>query len=98
MSACQNQATSQIGFLNFIPKPKDAMPEVAVTFFGTLMKTGCMMSLISTCSPCARNRLRPRVDPLSQLRTPQQSTSPLRHALAQPFDVELDAFKVVVRA
>jgi hypothetical protein len=34
------------GFLHFIPQPKDPMPEVAVTFFGALMKTGYMMPLI----------------------------------------------------
>jgi uncharacterized membrane protein YphA (DoxX/SURF4 family) len=34
------------GFLNFIPRPKDPMPEVAVTFFGALMKTGYMLPLI----------------------------------------------------
>lgn len=34
------------GFLNFIPRPKDSMPEVAVTFFGALMKTGYMFPLI----------------------------------------------------
>jgi uncharacterized membrane protein YphA (DoxX/SURF4 family) len=35
------------GFLHFIPQPKDAMPEVAVTFFAALMKTGYMLPLIS---------------------------------------------------
>jgi hypothetical protein len=35
------------GFLNFIPRPKDPMPEVAVAFLGALMKTGYMMPLIS---------------------------------------------------
>ena len=34
------------GFLNFIPRPKAPMPEVAVTLFGALMKTGYMFPLI----------------------------------------------------
>jgi hypothetical protein len=34
------------GYLNFIPRPKTPMPEVAVTFFEALMKTGYMMPLI----------------------------------------------------
>jgi uncharacterized membrane protein YphA (DoxX/SURF4 family) len=34
------------GFLHFIPQPKAPLPEVAVTFFGALMKTGYMMPLI----------------------------------------------------
>lgn len=34
------------GFLNFIPRPKDPMPEAAVTLFQGLMKSGYMMPLI----------------------------------------------------
>jgi hypothetical protein len=35
------------GFLNFIPRPKTPMPEVALTFLGALAKTGYMLPLIS---------------------------------------------------
>jgi len=34
------------GFLNFIPQPKDPMPEGAMAFAGALMKTGYMMPLV----------------------------------------------------
>lgn len=34
------------GFLDFIPKPKEPMPEAAVAFAGALMKTGYMMPLV----------------------------------------------------
>ena len=34
------------GFLNFIPQPKDPMPEGAAAFAGALMKTGYMMRLV----------------------------------------------------
>ena len=34
------------GFLNFIPRPKDPMPEAAVALFQGLMKSGDMMPLI----------------------------------------------------
>ncbi len=34
------------GFLNFIPQPKDPMPEGAVAFAGALMKTGYIMPLV----------------------------------------------------
>jgi hypothetical protein len=34
------------GFLHFIPQPRAPLPEVAVMFFGALMKTGYMMPLI----------------------------------------------------
>ena len=34
------------GFLQFIPQPKDAMPEGAMAFFGALMNTGYMLPLI----------------------------------------------------
>jgi uncharacterized membrane protein YphA (DoxX/SURF4 family) len=33
------------GFLNFIPQPKEVMPEGAVAFAGALVKTGYMFSL-----------------------------------------------------
>jgi hypothetical protein len=33
------------GFLNFIPRPKDPMPEAAVTLFQGLMKSGYMSFL-----------------------------------------------------
>ena len=35
-------------FFNFIPQPKMAMPEGAMTFAGALMKSGYMMQLIGT--------------------------------------------------
>ena len=35
------------GFLQFIPQPKDPMPEGAVAFAGALMNTGYMMPLVS---------------------------------------------------
>lgn len=35
------------GFLQFIPSPKEAMPEGAVAFAGALMKTGYMMQLVA---------------------------------------------------
>jgi uncharacterized membrane protein YphA (DoxX/SURF4 family) len=35
------------GFLNFIPPPKDPMPEAAVAFMDGLMKSGYMFQLIS---------------------------------------------------
>ena len=35
------------GFLNFIPQPKEAMPEGAVALFEGFMKSGYMMQLIS---------------------------------------------------
>jgi uncharacterized membrane protein YphA (DoxX/SURF4 family) len=35
------------GFLNFIPQPKDSMPEGALAFAGALMKTGYMMPLVA---------------------------------------------------
>jgi uncharacterized membrane protein YphA (DoxX/SURF4 family) len=35
------------GFLNFIPQPKDAMPEAATAFAGALMNTGYMFPLIA---------------------------------------------------
>ncbi|MBI3849145.1 MAG: DoxX family membrane protein [Verrucomicrobia bacterium] len=34
------------GFVNFIPQPKDPMPEGAAAFAGALMKTGYMMRLV----------------------------------------------------
>lgn len=34
------------GFLNFIPQPKDPMPEGAAAFAGALMKTGYMFPLV----------------------------------------------------
>jgi uncharacterized membrane protein YphA (DoxX/SURF4 family) len=34
------------GFLNFIPQPKDPMPEGAAAFAGALMSTGYMMPLV----------------------------------------------------
>ena len=34
------------GFLNFIPQPKEPMPEGAVAFAGALMQTGYMMPLV----------------------------------------------------
>lgn len=34
------------GFLNFIPQPKDPMPEGAVGFISALMKTGYMFPLV----------------------------------------------------
>jgi hypothetical protein len=34
------------GFLNFIPRPKDPMPEAALALFQGLMKSGYMMPLI----------------------------------------------------
>ena len=34
------------GFLNFLPQPKDPMPEGAAAFAGALMKTGYMMPLV----------------------------------------------------
>ena len=34
------------GFFNFIPQPKDPMPEGAAAFAGALMKTGYMMRLV----------------------------------------------------
>ncbi len=34
------------GFLNFIPQPKDPMPEGAAAFSGALMKTGYMFPLV----------------------------------------------------
>jgi uncharacterized membrane protein YphA (DoxX/SURF4 family) len=34
------------GFLNFIPQPKEAMPEGAAAFAGALMNTGYMMKLV----------------------------------------------------
>jgi hypothetical protein len=33
------------GFLNFIPRPKDPMPEAAVALFQGLMKSGYMIIL-----------------------------------------------------
>lgn len=35
------------GFLQFIPQPKEAMPEGAMAFAGALMKTGYMFPMIS---------------------------------------------------
>jgi uncharacterized membrane protein YphA (DoxX/SURF4 family) len=35
------------GFLNFLPQPKEAMPEGAAALFGGFMKSGYMMPLIS---------------------------------------------------
>jgi hypothetical protein len=35
------------GFLNFIPRPKEAMPEGAAAFAGALMKTGYMFQFIA---------------------------------------------------
>jgi len=35
------------GFLNFIPAPKDAMPEGVMAFMAALMKTGYLFQLIS---------------------------------------------------
>jgi len=35
------------GFLNFIPRPKDPMPEAAMALFQGLMKSGYMMPLIA---------------------------------------------------
>jgi uncharacterized membrane protein YphA (DoxX/SURF4 family) len=35
------------GFLNFIPQPKEAMPEALMAFSGALMKTGYMMPLVA---------------------------------------------------
>jgi hypothetical protein len=35
------------GFLQFIPPPKEAMPEGAAAFAGSLMKTGYMFQLIA---------------------------------------------------
>lgn len=34
------------GFLNFIPQPKEPMPQGAMDFAGALMKTGYMMPLV----------------------------------------------------
>ena len=34
------------GFLNFIPQPKDPMPDGAAAFAGALMNTGYMMRLV----------------------------------------------------
>lgn len=34
------------GFLNFIPPPKEGMPEGAMAFAGAMMKTGYLMQLI----------------------------------------------------
>ena len=34
------------GFLNFIPQPKDPMPQGAMAFAGALMQTGYMMPLV----------------------------------------------------
>lgn len=34
------------GFLNFIPLPKDPIPEGAMAFFGAMMKTGYLMPLV----------------------------------------------------
>lgn len=35
------------GFLNFLPQPSTPMPAGAVAFFGALMNTGYMLSLIA---------------------------------------------------
>lgn len=35
------------GFLNFIPQPKEAMPERAMAFVGALMNTGYMFPLVA---------------------------------------------------
>lgn len=35
------------GFLNFIPQPKDPMPEGAAAFVGALMNSGYMMQLVT---------------------------------------------------
>ena len=35
------------GFLNFIPPPKDPMPEEAAAFAGAMMKTGYMFKLVA---------------------------------------------------
>lgn len=35
------------GFLNFIPPPKDPMPEGAAAFAGAMMKTGYMFKLVA---------------------------------------------------
>jgi hypothetical protein len=35
-------------FLNFIPQPKEPMPEAVMAFVGALMKSGYMMPLIGT--------------------------------------------------
>lgn len=35
------------GFLQFLPQPRDAMPQAAMDFAGALMKSGFMMPLVS---------------------------------------------------
>ena len=35
------------GFLNFLPQPKEAMPEGAMAFVGVMMKTGYLVQLVA---------------------------------------------------